>query len=554
MRTLAVVVSAALMGSALVGLPLMGAQATSPDFTIGWDPATKQFRLVASAGIAPFGESEELVVRGANETVTVAVVDGSRTIQPGAACAAVTPASGAQVVCSVPTSSDRTRMLIDMRATSVATTTAVAESPSVTDPLGITYFGGAGPDYVQGGVADDEIDGGLGDDDLFGGLGNDKIVGGDGADNIDGEEGDDSLSGGPGNDDVTGDTGFDSMTGGPGVDRIDSADGLPDTYVNCDNAPGEGAIDFDRGLDIPYDCPVILPPTAPRNFEAAGDMYSLTVSWAPPEFDGNSTQLTYELFYRAPGKTSDTKVTIDGTESSYTLDKLFRAPGLYLLSMRAKNEAGTSAATPTVPVLVGEGASPPQSVSSVFERRWVATVSWVPPADSLGSRYELALRVMDKDRRNWLAWNTLPDKVRGTSLSVGDDLRIVAGRVYQFRVRTIDPRGQVSNWTESPRRFVGNLEPLDRASLTGKGPVNVAVTAPGPAWRFNVTLSALTASMTADSFQAMPISVATVTGQRYSGDFPGPLTLTSGCWVGLTYRLPGATKVERMRADIACPK
>ena len=553
MRTVTLISAAALVGSALIGVPAAGAQATAGGFTVGWDATTKQFRLVASAGLAPFGESEELVVSGADEIVTVTLLDSVHTLTPGAWCT-FTPYLSGGVLCSAPRSSDRTRMTIDMRTATGATTTVVTEASQSADQLGITFIGGSGPDYVQGGVADDEIDGGLGDDDLFGGPGNDKIVGGEGADNIDGEEGDDSLSGGPGNDYVHGDIGFDSMTGGPGVDELDSEDGLPDTHVNCDNAPGEGKITFDRGLDIPYDCPVVLAPTAPQRFEAAGGRHSLTVSWAPPEFDGNSTQLTYELSYRAPGKTSDTRVTIDGTESSYTLGKLTREPGLYSLSMRAKNEVGTSAATPTVSVLVGEGASPPQSVASVFERRWVATVSWVPPPDSLGSRYELALRVMDKARRNWLAWTTLPDKVRGTSLSVGDDLRIVAGRVYQFRVRTIDPRGEVSDWTESPRRFAGNLEPLERAALTGKGPVNVAVTAPGPAWKYNVTVSALSASMTADSYQAMPISVAKVTGQRYSGDFPGPLTLTSGCWVGLNYRLPGATKVERQRMDIACPK
>lgn len=564
MRPLALLSASALVGSALVGVPLMGAQAAGPDFTVGWDPATKQFRLVAAAGITPFAEGEELIVSGADETVTVTVVDGSHTIQPGVACAPVGTSSGAQVVCSVPKSSDRTRMTIDLRAATGATTTAVAESPSVTDPLGITFFGGSGVDYVQGGVAHDEIDGGLGDDDLFGGLGNDKIVGNDGADNIDGEEGDDSLSGGPGNDKIVGDSelrgaGFDSMTGGPGVDELDSQDGLPDTYVNCDNAPGEGAITFDRGLDVPRDCPVVLPPTAPQNFEAAGGDYSLTVSWAPPEFDGNATNLTYELFYRAPGKTSDTVVTIPGTESSYTLDDLYSAPGLYLVALRAKNEVGTSAATPTVSVVVGEGASPPQSVASVFERRWVATVSWVPPADaSLGSRYELALRVMDRERKKWLAWEPLPDKVRGTSLSVGDDLRIVQGRVYQFRVRTLDPRGGVSIWTESPRRYAGDLEPLESPKLNGKGPVSVSVTAPGPAWKLNVTKSALTASMTRESFQAMPMAVVSTQVrpdfERYSGEFPGPLTLTSGCWVGLNYRLPGSTKVERARVDIACPK
>jgi hypothetical protein len=519
MRPLALIASSALVGSVLVGVPFGAAQAVSPDFTVGWNAATKEFRLVAAAGITPFADGEELVVRGADETVTVAVVDGSHTIAAGLACASVPASSGAQVVCSMPRSSDRTRMTIDLRAATGPTTTAVATAAASTDPLAITFFGGSGVDYVQGGIADDEIDGGLGDDDLFGGYGNDKIVGNDGADNIDGEEGDDSLSGGPGNDIVVGDTGFDSMTGGPGINELDSEDGLPDTYVNCDNAPGEGKITFDRGLDVPYDCPVVLPPTAPQRFEAAGGRDSLTVSWAPPEFDGNATNLTYELSYRAPGKTSDTKVTIDGTESSYTLENLTRAPGLYSLSMRAKNEAGTSAATPTVSVVVGEAPSPPQSVTSVFERRWVATVSWVPP---------------------------------------GDDLRIVAGRVYQFRVRTIDPRGDASVWTDSIRRFAGSLEPLENATLTGKGPVKVSVTAPGIAWKLNVTKSALTASMTADSYQAMPMSIVSTqvrpTFERYSGDFPGPLTLTSGCWVGLNYRLPGSTKVERQRVDIACPR
>ena len=553
-RTVTLMSAAALVGSALVGIPATGAQATAGGFTVGWDATTKQFRLVASAGIAPFGESEELVVSGADEIVTVTLVDSVHTLTPGAWCT-FTPYLSGGVLCSAPRSSDRTRMTIDMRTATGATTTVVTEASQSADQLGITFIGGSGPDYVQGGIADDEIDGGLGDDDLFGGPGNDKIVGGEGADNIDGEEGDDSLSGGPGNDYVHGDTGLDSITGGPGVDEIDSEDGLPDTYVNCDNAPGEGAITFDRGLDTPYDCPVILLPTAPLKFEASGGNDSITVSWAPPEFDGNATQLTYELSYRAhsqSGRVPD-PIIIPGTESSYTLEKL-TITGLYSVSLRARNSAGASPPTDTIPVTVGGKVSPPQSVASVFEKRWVATVSWVPPADVPNAKYELALRVMDKSRKKWLAWTTLPDWASGTSVSVGDDLRIVGGRVYQFRVRTKDERGNPSAWVNSPARFAGDLAPLERATLAGKGPVKVAVTAPGPAWQYNVTISALTASMTADSFQAMPISVAKVTGQRYSGDFPGPLTLTSGCWVGVNYRLPGATKVERMRADVACPK
>jgi hypothetical protein len=540
-----------------VGVPFAAAQADGPDFTASWDATTKQFRLVAKAGIAPFGESEELIVSGADESVTVTLVDAMHTIVPGAGCT-YTPYIADGVLCTAPKSADRTRMTIDLRAATGATTTAVAPASASADQLAITFYGGSGVDYVQGGIADDEIDGGLGDDDLFGGPGNDKIVGNDGADNIDGEEGDDALGGGAGNDIVTGDVGLDSMTGGSGINELDSEDGFPDTYVNCDNAPGEGKIAFDRGLDIPRNCPVVLPPTAPTKLEAAGGRDSLTVSWAPPDFDGNATQLTYELYYRAPGKSTDTKVSVPGDESSYTLGDLRNAPGLYSVSMRAKNEAGTSAATTSVPVVVGGAPSPPQSVASVFVRRGSATVSWVPPADVTGATYELALRVMDKERKTWLAWTTLPDKVSGTSLAVGDDLRIVSGRVYQFRVRTVTDKGDVSTWTDSPRRFAGNLEPLETATVKGRGPVSVSVNAPGLAWRYNVDISALTASMTADSYQALPIAYASImlkpTFVRYSAEMPGPLTLTSGCYVGLNYRLPGSTKVERMRADITCPK
>ena len=552
MRSLAVLASTALVGSALVGVPFGTAQADGPDFTASWDAASKQFRLVAAAGIASFGEGEELVVSGADEVVTVVLVDAEHTIAPGNGCS-YHPELADGVLCSAPLSSDRTRMTIDLKAATGATTTVVTPSGSSADQVAITFSGGSGPDYAQGGPADDEMDGGLGDDDLFGGPGNDKISGGEGADNIDGEGGNDSLGGGPGNDYVHGDTGLDSITGGPGIDEIDSEDGLPDTYVNCDNAPGEGKITFDRDLDIPRDCPVILPPTAPRNLEAAGGKGSITVSWAPPNFDGNTTQLTYELYYRSPGKTTDTKVSIPGTESSYTLDKL-TATGLYYVSLRAKNGVGTSAPTDTIPVTVGGGPSPPQSVQSVFAKRWVAAVSWVPPLDVTMVTYELALRVMDKERTTWQAWKTLPDEVAAPYVSVGEDLKIAGGRVYQFRVRTIDDRGDPSAWVNSPARFAGNLAPLEGAALTGKGPVKVAVTAPGPAWKYNVDISALTASMTADTYQAMPIVVVKVTGERYSGDFPGPLTLKSGCWVGLNYRLPGATKVERQRTDIACPK
>jgi hypothetical protein len=565
MRPLALLTAAALIGSALVAAPLGAAQAADPDLYVAWDASIPGFRLAALPGLTAFAEGEELMLSGGDETIEVTLMEGDHVLSFGQGCAPAFVGATQQGVCTAPKSAAKTRMIIDMRAASVATTTAVAEATSTTDPLSITFYGGTGPDYVQGGAGDDEISGGAGEDNIYGGPGADKLVGDDGADDIWGEEGSDSIAGGRDDDfligdgeTITGGEGLDSITGGPGVDTLDSQDGLPDTYVNCDNEPGKGAITFDRTLDIPYDCPVVLAPTVPLKFEASGGRDSITVSWAPPVFDGNATQLTYELTNRPPGESVNVPkpIVIDGSESSYTLGNL-ATPGLYFVSLRARNEVGASVATPTIPVAIGGTPSPPQSVASVFERRWSARVSWVPPGEAEGVTYELALRVMDKARKTWLAWTTLPDIVRGTSLSVGDDLRIVRGRVYQFRVRTVTANGDVSAWVTSPARFADDLAPLEGLKLTGRGPVSVSVTAPGPAWKLNVDKSALTVSMTTQSYQAMPMVVVSTmvrpTFERYSGEFPGPLTLTSGCWVGLNYRLPGSTKVERVRADIDCP-
>ena len=556
MRPLALIASTALVGTALIGAPALGAQAAEPDFTVSWDAATAQFRVVANPGIEPFEGAEELIVSGADEIVVVAISEGSHTISAGNRCVSVPGDFAVQVLCTGDMTTDRTRMTIDMSAATVATTTAVIRANDSLDQLGITFIGGSGPDYVQGGVEDDDIDGGTGDDDIFGGRGNDRLTGAGGADSLDGEEGDDSLNGGPGNDYVNGDAGLDTMVGGSGTDELDSEDGVRDTYVDCENAPGKGKIAFDRGLDLPYNCPVVLPPTAPRKLEAAGGKDSLTVSWAPPEFDGNAPELTYELFYRAPGQSTIVAkpIMIRGTESSYTLSDLGNKPGVYHVSMRVKNIAGVSDSTASVPVTVGGAPSPPQSVQSVFEREWVAKVSWAPPADVSNVTYELGLRVMDRKRRLWQGWTTLPDRVSGTSIDIGDDLQLVDGRVYQFRIRTVTNKDATSNWTNSPARFAGNLAPLANATLTGTKSVTAAVTLPGPAWKYNVTPTVLVTQFQWGPYSGETIALVTVDGDRYSASFSGPPEMTTDCWVGMHYRVQGSVTTGRAQAPAACPK
>lgn len=551
MRPLAIIPALALAASALVAAP---AQAAGGTFTIAWDAPTSEFVITASAGMSAFGESEELAVGGGKGLLIAFIVDGDHTFTYGSGCTRIEVNDNQRAICRAPITVAKTRLLIDMRAATAATTTAVAPSDFKDDPLSITFLGGSGPDYVQGGEGNDDIYGGGGDDDLFGGLGDDRMNGDDGSDDVWGEEGNDSLGGGPGNDRVTGDEGVDSMTGGPGVDTLDSEDGIKDSYVDCDNEPGLGTITYDVGLDLPFDCPVILAPTQPREVIAEGADGTITVSWKAPEFDGNDPSMAYELRYRLSSQSwqPDRTETIAGSETSTTL--LGLAKGLYYVSMRAVTTKGSSEWTAETPAVIGTEPPPPTAVTSVYVTKGNATLSWTPPPNQPGATFEIALRARDKKDKAWLAWTTLPGKVSGSSLAVGDDLRLLNGRTYQFRVRTVLPKVQPSAWAPSAQRFVGELAPLEAAKITrtGKG-LQAGVTAPGAAWMRNVDIVGLAISLSPSATEGVPRASLSVVGSRYTGAFTGPITRTSGCWVGLTYRFPGTTVDKRMTAGTDCP-
>ena len=552
MRSLTVLLSASLLPAAFVAAP---AQAAGGTLTASMDLQTGLATVVASSGFGAFAEDEELHITSETPggyTITL-VGTPTHTLTAGANCIARTSTA---VVCSSVMVVPKLAVSVDLSAATGATTTAVVDG-AFTPAL--TFTGGSGADYVQGGSAADEILGGPGDDDLFGGPGDDKISGDAGGDNIDGEEGNDSVGGGTDNDLVVGGDGFDSMTGGPGVDELDSEDGLQDTYVNCDNAPGLGKIDFDKGLDIPYDCPVVLAPTAPLNVTAAGGKDSITVSWAPPEFDGNSQELTYEIAYKVPGAGANVPkpIVVPGTETSYTFNDLAKS-GLYYISMRSVNEKGASASTPAVPVVVGGAPSPPQSISSVYISRGDATLSWVEPMQEKTPRYEVALRVKDKRNRNWLAWASLPGLQEFTSMEVGDDLRIVNGRLYQFRVRTVTGDGQTSAWITSAIRYVGNLTSpangkLEKVTLSsGKPAVKATFDLEGLAWTYNVQVTDVLAAYVQDAYYAVSTTYAKPNGTTYTWSFPDGDSRSKTCSVGVRY-IQGNGLATFKWSAVTCP-
>ena len=231
-----------------------------------------------------------------------------------------------------------------------------------------------------------------------------------------------------------------------------------------------------------------------------------------------------------------------------------------------QNLDGTVLAKPSSIVLPAGSATitffrapnPPQSVNSVYISKGDATLSWTPPTDANGLKYEIGLRVKTLDNSAWLAWQTLPEKQSGTSMDVGDDLRIVNGRVYQFRVRSIAADGSFSTWINSAERFVGDLTSPFNGSLvltglpTGKQGVAASFDVDGLAWTYNVTITDVLAAYMKNAYFAVSTTYAKPNGTTYSWTFPLGDTRSNTCSVGLRYT-DGRGKPNWKWTAVTCP-
>ena len=99
--------------------------------------------------------------------------------------------------------------------------------------LPVSFFGGAGNDYLEGYNGNDYFDGGAGNDTVKAYGGNDTVFGGDG---------DDVLLGMTGNDQLVGGNGMDRLNGGAGVDKL-WGDAGNDVLIAIDN----GSTDYLEG-------------------------------------------------------------------------------------------------------------------------------------------------------------------------------------------------------------------------------------------------------------------------------------------------------------------
>lgn len=479
------------------------------------EPGSRYSRvnLVAGSALPSFGDEETLVVEINGDAVIVEVLDGRPLLMPEASDGNLPCASfdlkepSAKVLCLYMGVAWRTPTVIDLSAATGATqTVARVGTNDYVDQEAIDFRGGSGPDYFEGGRGPDLIEGNGGDDDLFGGDGRDTIGGGPGNDTIYGEKGQDTLNGGSGDDYVSGDEDADWIIGGSGVDEIDAEDGLKDTRVDCENEPGKGAVQFDyvdgvvapdNYLDVPFNCPVLLTPSAPASIEATGGKDTISASWSVPEFNGNSEQLTYEFAYRKiSGAFGPWGFFSNGADTGVVLGPF--EPGIYEVKVRASNEVGTSEYSASQEVVVGFVAAPPTDVVSNFYGDFTGAVNWtaaVPPGDPGATvAYQVALRVKDKKNKKWQKWTTFPDTVSKTSYDLSGSLKLIQGRVYQARVRTqtTDSDGfeKYSDWVNAQERYAGNLPApkITNWRLTGIGSsarTEVTWKFTGLAWQLN---------------------------------------------------------------------
>ena len=524
--------------------------------------------IEAGSGLRPFGDEETMLIETGEDQVSVTMLDGSPRLavhntNPGNIFVLCLPSVGTstnstQVTCSLLATSGRT--LVDFSDASVATTTVVKSSAPEyrnTPYEAIDFIGGAGPDYFEGGTQADSIDGGAGDDDLFGGPGNDDILGSVGADTVYGNAGRDTVNGGADNDYVVGDGDLDGaepapdiILGGAGVDSLDSEDKLADTRVDCENAPGAGAIDFDRGLDLPFNCPVTLAPTAPSITRVANGGGAVTVDWAPPFFDGNSAVTDYEVHAKDQKTGAVTQGRAEGTESSFTFAGL-KKDATYEMTVRATNKVGTSPWSEAVRIKVTEGPGAPGNVRSAFATFSNATVSWSPPATAV-DRYEVAMRVKNPRGTRWLAWETLPNGMTtGTSLAVGDVLRIANRRDYQLRVRSLDGTAK-SAWATSPVRYAAPVQTtITKSTFLGLIETTFQVTPPQSFEANFDKVTGVTLSFTnqAGSYPAVSISQ---TGATYVATFSASPPENSSCNLAITYTVKDSSAQNTMTASAPC--
>jgi serine protease len=195
----------------------------------------------------------------------------------------------------------------------------------------------------------------------------------------------------------------------------------------CGGGCGTGYVDAGAAV-------ATLFPRAPASVSVLPDPTSVLVGWSPPQDDGGSAVLHYEIAHTSDDSTWITDDTVTGTSATIT-GLVTGTP--YKVRVRAVNALGTGAwITSSSPVAPRAPAVPsaPRTPGTTAGNGSVA-VAWSPPADDGGRPVTGYAVETSTDDSTWTSRGT----VAGTSTTIA---ALTNGQTYVVRVAAVNAIGQ----------------------------------------------------------------------------------------------------------------
>lgn len=175
-----------------------------------------------------------------------------------------------------------------------------------------------------------------------------------------------------------------------GLGHTDSAGSIMRATLNCPDAPHSLGADDVSGLKAIY--PNVpsggAPPLPPINLAGSAALSTATITWTPNPSGGPPA--TYLLDAgTAPGVFNIGTYTIPAPSTSLVVTNV--PMGIYYVRVRARNVLGTSAASATIPIDVGNCTPPgPPAVFNFGVADQNVSLAWTPPDSGVTQGYVLA--------------------------------------------------------------------------------------------------------------------------------------------------------------------
>ena len=181
-------------------------------------------------------------------------------------------------------------------------------------------------------------------------------------------------------------------------------------------------------------------PSPPRDLKPNDVHETVTLTWAPPEKDGGSPIVNYNVEWRdvkrqswtACSPTPECSITIEGLTFDHE----------YLFRVNAANEVGPSDWTTSKPVKATcpykPPGPPPPPEPQFNEKDGSVTVTWQPPSDDGGS--PITGYVVEQRTAKSPRWTQVsPKDLADTTLQLS---KVPQDEEYTFRVAAVNKAGQ----------------------------------------------------------------------------------------------------------------